>query len=221
MTKRDENTIERDDPDAVPRVGHVKVTRRDWLNAARDVLVEDGVLQVKVLLISTRLGVSRSSFYWYFENRDHLLEELLGQWRARNTKRITAACAAPAACINEGACNFFRCFIDPNLFDRGLDFAVREWARRDVDVRAQIEAADAERLAAITGMFVHHGFAPFEADWRARMIYFMQLGYHALDVREPMELRMARLPGFLEGFTGRKPPTELVEKFTLFAMKYA
>ena len=35
--------LHRDDPDKDPLVGHVKVTRQDWLNMARNVLVTDGI----------------------------------------------------------------------------------------------------------------------------------------------------------------------------------
>ncbi len=220
MGKRDNIILERDDPDAAPLVGHVKVTRKDWLNVARDVLIEDGVEQVKVLPISTRLGVSRSSFYWYFKNREHLLSELLAQWELRNTNCIVAQSREPARTINEGACNFFRCFIDPALFDRGLDFAVREWARRDGSVRQRIEVADATRLEAITEMFLRHDFEPYEADCRARILYFMQLGYHALDVRESMQTRTGRVAGYLKGFTGQEADAELLADVARFAMRF-
>ena len=35
---------------------------------AMEVLVSDGVERVKVLKLADRMGVSRSSFYWYFKN---------------------------------------------------------------------------------------------------------------------------------------------------------
>ena len=54
----------------------IKATRADWLNTARDVLVSKGVAEVKVLMLSRRLKVSRSSFYWYFTNRQDLLDHL-------------------------------------------------------------------------------------------------------------------------------------------------
>ena len=112
--------------------GHIKVTRDDWLNAARAALIADGVDAVKVLALAIELDVSRSSFYWYFKNRDELLAALLDHWEERNTQSIVRQCALEAGCISEGACTFFRCFIDPRLFDRGLDFAVRAWARQGV-----------------------------------------------------------------------------------------
>lgn len=115
--------------------------------------------------------------------------------KTRNTRTIIANCALSADTIAHAVCNFFRCFIDPRLFDRNLDFAVREWARRDDAVRLRIDATDRGRLGAVSSMFERHGYSPREAEVRARILYFMQLGYHALDVREPTSERMARLEG--------------------------
>ncbi|PWJ13776.1 TetR/AcrR family transcriptional regulator [Jannaschia seohaensis] len=201
---------------APPADTHIRATREDWLTVARDLLVSDGVAEVKVLTIGQRLEVSRSSFYWYFRDRRHLLDELLDEWEARNTRMLEVQCAAPASGITEAVCNFFRCFLDPDLFDRGLDFAVREWSRRDGAVRQRIDAADRARLAAVTGMFARHGYAPGEADARARILYYMQLGYHALEVREPMAERVGRLDDYLLGFTGRVPDPEPVAALRAF-----
>lgn len=217
MSKRELPILHRDDPAKEPLVGHIKVTRDDWLNVARDVLVSDGVAEVKVLALGQRLDVSRSSFYWYFKSRKHLLEALLDDWEARNTRTIVAQCELPADTIGEAVGNFFKCFLNPDLFDRGLDFAVREWSRRDGAVRQRIDQADRERLAAVIQMFERHGFSPYEADVRARILYYMQLGYHALDVREPMKARCDRLAGYLKGFTGIEGPDEVIAAMTAYA----
>lgn len=208
MPSRPISLLHRDDPDKEPLVGHVKVTLEDWLNVARDLLVSDGVAEVKVLAIGDRLKVSRSSFYWYFKNRKELLNALQDDWEARNTAVIVGHCALPTDTITQAVCNFFRCFVDPKLFDQGLDFAIREWARRDGGVRARIDLADATRLAAIAAMYARHGYCADDADARSRILYFMQLGYHALDQTEPMQQRMVRLEGYLKGFTGVTPSVE-------------
>ncbi|MGB7269128.1 MAG: TetR/AcrR family transcriptional regulator [Albidovulum sp.] len=200
--------------------GHIKATRDDWLGAAQAALIRDGVDTVKVLALAAQLDVSRSSFYWYFKNRDELLAALLDQWEERNTQSIVRQSTLEAECLNEAACNFFRCFIDPALFDRGLDFAVRAWARQDAKVRLRIDAADHARLQALEAMFMRYGCDSAEADWRARMIYFMQLGYHALEVQETMEVRLGRLPGYLEGFTGRVPSQRVIDDFKAFARRH-
>ncbi len=205
--------LDRNNPDKDPLVGHIKVTRDDWLNVARDVLVSDGVGEVKILTLARRLQVSRSSFYWYFGNRADLLDALLEEWAERNTTKIVAHCNMASANITEALCNFFRCFLDPDLFDPGLDFAVREWARRDDGLRLRVDTADAQRLDAVIAMFSRHDYAPDDADARARILYFMQLGYHALEVHEPMEIRMARLDGYIRGFTGQDPDPAETQAF--------
>lgn len=216
MTRRASPVLHRDDPDKTPLVGHIKVTREDWLNIARDILVQHGVAEVKILTLSERLQVSRSSFYWYFENRADLLDALLDEWAARNTATIVSHCDRPAPNITGALCNFFRCFVDPSLFDTGLDFAVREWSRRDAELRARVDAADAARLAAVIAMFQRYDYPPAEADARARIVYFMQLGYHAHEVNEPMDVRMSRLSPYLESFTGRDVDPAALADFLAF-----
>lgn len=205
--------LHRDDPDKDPLVGHVKVTRQDWLNIARDVLVTDGVAEVKILTLAKRMGVSRSSFYWYFKDRADLLSALLNAWEARNTNQIIQHCAMPSANITVAVCNFFRCFVDTRRFDRGLDFAVREWSRRDPAIRKQVDQADSDRIAGVVAAFIRHDYEPADADARARILYFMQLGYHALEVREDMDVRMSRIAPYLHGFTGRTPDQTAINDF--------
>jgi len=219
MSLRNQPVLNRDDPNKDPLVGNVKVTREDWLNLARDVLVHEGVGELKILNLSERMQVSRSSFYWYFENRADLLEALLSEWEARNTHTIVTHCTMPAPEINAAACNFFRCFVNPKLFDQGLDFAIREWARRDRGVKKRIDKADRTRLSAVTAMFTQHGYSADEADARARILYFMQIGYHAVEMHESIEERLSRLKAFLIGFTGYEPSSQLLEEFGEYAVE--
>ena len=213
METRDTPLLDRDNPDVEPLAGHTKVTRNDWLNIAREILVSDGADSVKILRMAQTLGVSRSSFYWYFENRDDLLNALLREWEQRNTASIVKHCQMPAENISFAVCNFFRCFVMPDVFDPGLDFAIREWARRDEDIRARVDRADALRISTIIALFERFHYPPQEADARARILYYMQLGYHALKVAEPMSLRMERLGPYLKGFLGHAPDPNAIKRF--------
>ena len=200
------------EPTAKPSQGNVKVTREDWLNVAMDILISDGVAHVKIMGLGERLGVSRSSFYWYFKSRKDLLDALLGAWEDGNTGIVQRHAALPADTITEGACNLFRAFIDPRLFNHKLDFAVREWARRDGSVRQVIDRNDCTRVEAITTMFTRHGYTAEGSDIRARILYYQQIGYYALDRSEPLDERIARVEGYLEGFTGQRPrPKEVAD----------
>lgn len=202
-------------PDTPPKPapkGNVKVTREDWLNLAGEVLIERGVSHVKVLTLANHLGVSRSSFYWYFRSRKDLLDQLLERWEGQNTRAVLDHAARPAGNICRAVMNLFECFIDPTQFDPRLDFAVREWARRSPEVRARLDAADNARVNAIRDMFQRHGFEELEAFTRARIIYFMQIGYYALVENEPFETRFTLLQTYLVAYTSEEPdPAEMWE----------
>lgn len=188
-------------------------TRADWLAAALQILIEEGASAVKVLTLAQRLGGSRSSFYWFFKDREALLAALLDLWSTRNTNAITDRAARPATCVSQAVLHVFECWADPALFDAKLDFAVREWARREPDIRRAVHLADEERLSALTAMFARFCKDPKEATVRARTLYFMQIGYYALDVRETNAQRGALLEHYVRVFSGETPDLADVAAF--------
>ena len=201
--------------------GNVKATRDDWLDLALSVLAAEGVGHVTVLNLSERLAVSRSSFYWYFKNRDELLDALLDRWDRLNTRSIVRQTQAPAATVNQAVCNVFRCWVNPAIFSPRLDFAVREWARRSAKVRNALDRSDRERTEALKALFVRFGYQDEDAFVRARVLYYMQIGYYALDIREPIEARLALTPHYLKAFTGVAPSEAEVDAFRAYATLHA
>ncbi|WP_170385302.1 TetR/AcrR family transcriptional regulator [Ruegeria atlantica] len=212
--------LHRDDPKAEPLVGNVKVTRDDWLNVAMDVLISDGVDQIKVLSLAERMAVSRSSFYWYFKSRQELLDALLSRWQATNTAGLIAQAEAPADTITAAVCNVHRCVVNADLFDTALDFAVRDWARKSGKVRRALDQSDARRLEALHAMFARYGYAEVEAETRARVLYYMQIGYDLAQLNEPKEVRLSMAPHYLYVFTGVEPRPEEIEEFYAYSKRY-
>ena len=204
-----------------PQLGNVKATRDDWLDLALSALAAEGVAHVTVLALSERLGVSRSSFYWYFKNRDELLGALLARWDSLNTRSIVSQADEPAASVNEAVCNVFRCWVNPAIFSPRLDFAVREWARRSAGVRRALDRSDSVRTEALKALFVRFGYEAEDALVRARVLYYMQIGYYALDLKEPIEVRLHLTPHYLKAFTGLDPSEAEVDAFRAYAAMHA
>jgi AcrR family transcriptional regulator len=180
---------------------HAKASRAEWIAAGRSALTEQPIEQLKVLGLADRLGVARSSFYWYFADRQGFLDALLDEWRG-NTRSIVERAARDAPTITSACLGVFECWADPALFDETLDRAVREWGRRDPEVGPTVRAADAERVDAVAAMFRRHGYAPTDAAVRARLLYHSQVGYQTVEVREPLETRFGLLPSYLLAMTG-------------------
>jgi len=199
-----------------PAPGNIKVTRSDWIDLALRTLISDGIESVRVLPLGQKLGVSRSSFYWYFQSRQDLLDQLLAHWHDTNTKAIVERARRPAETIIMGVMNVFECWADERLFDPRLDFAIREWARRSEDVRRMIDQADDERLTAIRDMYRRHDYDEEDAFIRARVLYYMQIGYYVLYLKEPVEARVSHLAAYLRSFTGKEPSEADVAHFMRF-----
>ncbi|AHC99660.1 TetR/AcrR family transcriptional regulator [Leisingera methylohalidivorans] len=212
--------LHRDDPEAEPLVGNIKVTRNDWLNVAMDVLISDGVEQVKVLALAERMQVSRSSFYWYFKSRQDLLDALLKTWEQTNTAGMVRQAETPAETITGAVLNVFRCIANPDLFNTALDFAVRDWSRRSGKVRSLLDRSDRRRVEALTGMFARYGYPDREAVTRAKVLYYMQLGYEMADPNETHAHRLEMTSEYLKVFTGREPMSEEMADFTEFTKQH-
>jgi AcrR family transcriptional regulator len=208
-------------PEGQAPAAHTKATRQDWIDLALKTLISDGVEQVKILPLSQSLKVSRSSFYWYFQSREDLLAALLQIWAGTNTSAIVSRAQRPCPNITDAVLAVFECFLDSTLFDPKLDFAVREWSRRDPEIRRIVDQSDDTRMQALTKMFARHGFAPNESFIRARILYYMQIGYYALDIAETLDERLAHSRDYIIGFTGEIPSQETLDRFISFAKSNA
>ncbi|MBS9715855.1 TetR/AcrR family transcriptional regulator [Pseudohalocynthiibacter aestuariivivens] len=184
-----------------------------WLDAAYQLLVTSGVEAVKILPLAKAVRMSRPSFYWHFEDREALLDALIARWDAKNTGNLVAQTRQHAVSIAEALFNLFDCWLDEDLFDAKLDFAIRNWAQSAPNLKTKLEIADQTRVKAITDMFVRHGFNPFQSDIRASAIYYTQVGYIAMMVEEPKSKRIERMPAYIETFTGNSPTESEIARF--------
>ncbi len=196
--------------DEIEKTSGWRGSREVWLAAAKQALLDTGLDAVKIQPLASRLGIARTSFYWFFKDRAALLDALLEDWEAKNTGAFVDKCAAYAETISEAILNLIAVFWDEAAFDPRLDFAVRSWAHQSDAVTLRVNATDERRLAAIRGMFERFGFASDEADVRARTVYLVQIGYIAMQVQETRETRMTRVRRYVEIFSGRAPsPSEM------------
>ncbi|WP_296078539.1 TetR/AcrR family transcriptional regulator [uncultured Agrobacterium sp.] len=188
-------------------------SQEGWLDAAYDLLIESGVDSVKILPLAKRLNLSRTSFYWFFKDREELLDALIERWRQKNTGNLVRQTQAYAESVVEAMFNVFDCWVDNGLFDAPFEFAVRSWALTSDDIRAEVQAADEVRLEALKQMFIRFGQSENHADVRARTSYLVQIGYISMQTRESISVRMKRIPEYIEIYTGQAPEQRDLERF--------
>lgn len=193
-------------------------SREGWIEIAYQALIESGVDAVKIMPLARQLGLSRTSFYWFFTDREDLLAALLDGWEARTTKPMIAATQRYAETKAEAMLNVLSCYLSSE-FDQKLEFAVRSWALQSADVAARIEEADRVRLASLEAMLRKWGCDAMEADVRARTIYLVQIGYISMQSKETIETRLTRIPAYVETYTGSRPTANEMARFTAGLMQ--
>ncbi len=184
-----------------------------WLEAAYEALLESGVDAVKIMPLAKKLNLSRTSFYWFFRDREELLATLVSRWREKNTGNLVGRTEAYAETVAEAMLNVFDCWLDGDLFDSKLEFAIRSWALQSPETLAEIQQADQLRIDALTKMFVRFGQDEARADVRARTIYLVQIGYISMQTKEDISVRMKRIPQYVEIFTGQAPEQRELDRF--------
>jgi AcrR family transcriptional regulator len=188
-------------------------SQEGWLEAAYDCLLESGVDSVKILPLAKKLNLSRTSFYWFFKDREELLAALVARWREKNTGSIVKQAQAYAESLAEAMLNVFDCWLNSDLFDAKFEFAVRSWALQSDELLAEVRDADLTRLEALKQMFIRFGHSEITADARARTTYLVQIGYISMQSEEDIVVRMKRIPEYIAIYTGQVPEQRELNRF--------
>lgn len=177
-----------------------------WLDTAYEVLVSDGIDAVKVMTLAKKMNLTRTGFYWFFADLNELHSAMIERWENQNTGNLVERCNMKASSICEALFNVMDCWLDPSLFDAGLDLAIRNWARVAPDLQRRLNNADRLRIDAVADMFRRHGFSQAQADVRSLTVIYTQIGYISMQITENDVERLARVQHYVELFAGVQPP---------------
>jgi len=159
--------------DGEARGTSTRLTADDWLRAALDTMVDEGIAGVRIQRLCDRLGVTKGSFYWHFADLDAFLTELARRWAddAASRQRPTDVDGDPAASLL-GAMQAFA-----NRRNRNLARAMRDWALTDDRARAAIRKADIALYERIRTAMLAIGFDETDAEVRAKVLYYTGVGF--------------------------------------------
>jgi len=182
------------------------LSTQDWIDVARAMLLKEGVNSVKIDRLARECGVTRGGFYWRFKSRGDLLDALLEDWKNTNSAPILEALKGPGSPAERFE-RLVRLWIDEQEYSPDYDTAIRNWARTDVKVQQAVHEVDNRRVEALQKLFKDFGFAEDEALVRARVTYYHQVGYYAMEVREAARRREELSQLYTLVLTGQSSPT--------------
>ncbi len=151
-----------------------------------------------LLRLAAALWVTKGGFYGYFENRPALLDEMLDAWERRSTLAVLAQVEVEGGDAIEKVRRVGQLTTDENL--NRIDFAVRDWARRDKAVAKRLRRIDNIRMDFLRKMFGSFIDDPDEVEARSTLTFCVAIGRHFIAAeslgrtrREAIQLAMAHL----------------------------
>ena len=181
-----------------------RLSRDDWIHAARDALISEGKDAVKVERLAKKLDVTRGGFYWHFRDRDDLLNALLRSWEQETNALFEQALQGDHADGMSEFCAMCRSWVNEDVYSPAYDSAVRDWARVSKRAEKAVKRVDRKRIDIIKRIFSDMGYPEDEAFIRARITYFHQVGYYTLGLGETKPQRRKLVPIYIEALTGNK-----------------
>jgi AcrR family transcriptional regulator len=158
--------------------GQHRLGREDWIAAALAAIADGGLAAVAVEPLAARLGATKGSFYWHFENRDALAEAAIGHWE----KETTTDVAAEVSAARDAPASQFRRLV-VSVIERAeqdrVGPALLASAGHPV-VGPALQRVTAARLSLIAIVLGRLGFSPAEARRRALLAYSAYLGHAQL-----------------------------------------
>jgi len=170
--------------------GQRRLTRDDWIAAALGAMADGGLAAVAVEPLAARLGATKGSFYWHFENRDALLEAAIGRWEKDTTTDVVAEISA----ASDAPASQFRRLVT-GVIERAEQDRVGPALLASAAhpaVAPALQRVTAARLNLIATVFGRLGFPQAEARRRALLAYSAYLGHGQLAHSTPAVLPATR-----------------------------
>lgn len=204
------------DDDATEPARTRRLTREDWIAFARKTLVQSGIENVKVDRLAKRAKVTRGSFYHHFRDRKDLLAALLRDWEVRNHIEV-AEIRDRWARSEPDLTEIILIWLGEDRGYLDFDMAIRSWARQAREVADVVHRVDAAWIGLLEQLFADSGYQGDDCVVRARITYFHQVGYHALDFPESAEQRLKLVPVYYEALTGKPATPKLTARLNELA----
>jgi AcrR family transcriptional regulator len=154
-----------------------RTPRSSWIEAGLRALAAGGPDAVRIEPLARALGVTKGGFYWHFDDRRALLEEMLDAWERESVDEVIERVESEPG---DARAKLRRLFALAASSDDVLktDLAVRDWARRERTVADRLRRIDNRRMDYMRELFA--AFCPDEEDVEARcmLAFSLWIGTH-------------------------------------------
>ena len=156
-----------------------RTPRSSWIDEGLRALAAGGPDTVRIEPLARALGVTKGGFYWHFDDRRALLEEMLDTWERVSVDEVIERVEAEGGDARARLRRLFALGSSDEARELlTIDLAVRDWARRERAVAKRLRRVDNRRMDYMRSLF--GAFCPDEDDVEARCLlaFSLWLGPH-------------------------------------------
>ena len=176
-----------------------RTPRSSWIEEGLGALAAGGPDAVRIEPLAQALGVTKGGFYWHFDDRRALLEEMLDSWEQTSVTAVIEWVEGEGGDARTRLRRLFALATEAAPMLK-IDLAIRDWARRDDAVAERLRRVDNRRMEYMRSLFAD--FCPDEDEVEARCMiafslwignHFMAADHGSRSRREVLELVLQRL----------------------------
>jgi AcrR family transcriptional regulator len=149
-----------------------RTPRTSWIEEGLRALAAGGPDAVRIEPLAKALEVTKGGFYWHFDDRRALLDEILDTWERASVDQVIERIEREGG---DARAKLRRLSALATSSEEPLriDLAVRDWARREQTVADRLRRVDNRRMDYLRSLF--GAFCPGEDDVEARCMVFYSL----------------------------------------------
>ena len=154
----------------------------DWARAALEAIAEGGISAVAVEGLAPKVGASKGSFYWHFQDRAALVQAALELWEEERTDAIIEQVGEIADPVERLRRLFTLAYGNPWGGRLETHLASQPWDAEAIEV---LQRVTVRRLDFLTDALTEIGFASAAARHRALLTYSAYVGFSSVREGSP------------------------------------
>jgi AcrR family transcriptional regulator len=154
-----------------------RTPRTSWVEAGLRALGFGGPDAVRIEKLAQALGVTKGGFYWHFDDRSALLDEMLDSWERLVTDEVIARVESEGGDARTKLRRLFELVLSSGDLVQ-IELAIRDWSRRDKAVAARLKRVDNRRMEFMRALFGGFCADEDEVEVRCLLAFSLFIGNH-------------------------------------------
>jgi AcrR family transcriptional regulator len=160
-------------------VAKARTPRNRWIDAGLDAIAAGGPDAVRIEPLAQALGVTKGGFYWYFDDRGALLQEMLDTWEHTLVDEVIDRVESAGGNPRSKLQNLFALAASQENRDLlRVELAIRDWARHDHAVADRLRRVDNRRMDYMRRLYSRFCSDPDDVEARCLMSMVLFVGSH-------------------------------------------